>query len=58
MERRDILRKLYECMPPAEREWLARSAFLAAVLLVGAIVAVALAPGDTSALPDVHVESR
>ena len=38
------MRKLYECMPVGERAWLARVAFIGALLWVGMIVAVALAP--------------
>ena len=38
------MKKLYECMPVGERAWLARVAFLGAVLWIGIIVAVALAP--------------
>jgi len=34
-------------MPVAEREWLARSGFLAAVLLFTLVVAVAWTPSDT-----------
>lgn len=43
------MKKLYECMPARERAWLARVAFLAAVLWLGVIAAVALAPsvGDS-----------
>lgn len=41
------MKKLYECMPAAEREWLAHTALLALVLLFGLFVAVALAPSDT-----------
>ena len=41
------LKKLYECMPAAEREWLAHTTLLAVVLLFGLFVAVALAPSDT-----------
>ena len=38
------MKKLYECMPVGERAWLARVALLGAVLWIGIIVAVALAP--------------
>ena len=38
------MKKLYECMPVGERAWLARVAFIGALLWVGMIVAVALAP--------------
>ena len=41
------MKKLYECMPAAEREWLAHTTLLAVVLLFGLFVAVALAPSDT-----------
>ena len=38
------MKKLYQCMPVGERAWLARVAFIGALLWVGMIVAVALAP--------------
>ena len=38
------MKKLYECMPVGERAWLARVAFIGALLWVGMVVAVALAP--------------
>ncbi len=38
------MKKLYECMPVGERAWLTRVALIGALLWVGMIVAVALAP--------------
>ena len=38
------MKKLYECMPVGERAWLARVAGIGAVLWIGMIVAIALAP--------------
>jgi hypothetical protein len=41
------MKNLYQCMPAGERAWLARVAAIGAVLLIGTIVAVALAPASS-----------
>ena len=38
------MKKLYECMPVGERAWLARVAVAGALLWIGMIIAVAVAP--------------
>jgi hypothetical protein len=40
------MKKLYQCMPVGERAWLARVAIVGAVLWMGMIIAVALAPAS------------